>query len=213
VSWWQHVGFASRPPKPVAGKQAAQAVVIKRGDRDIAIASQDLRGLETYGNLAEGETCVYAPGADGNSQGRVIIKDDGSVTLYTTDSNTRDGNTVAFRISPTGGLEFTSQWGSMVFDQTGFHVRTKGGPRLDMGGVSIPGVPDAVTGAFTGYAKLSAPTVALEGVNTVLGMGPVYTQAIGGNSALLINGGPIPLGMTDLAVQAVMASNTVWVSL
>ncbi len=212
VSWWQHVGFASRPPVPVPGKQAAQAVVIKRGDRDIAIASQDLRGLETYGNLADGETCVYAPGKDGNSQGRVILKDDGSVALYTTDTNAPGGNMVMLRISPQGGLEFTSQWGSMVFDQTGFHVRTQAGPRLDMGGIAIPGVPSAVTGAFAGYAKLTAPTVACEGANVVLGMGPVIGQAMWLNSNLAINGGPVPLGMTDLSLQAFMGSNTVWIS-
>ncbi len=212
VSWWQHVGFASRPPIPVPGKQAAQAVVIKRGDRDIAIASQDLRGLETYGNLADGETCVYAPGADGNSQGRVILKDDGSVALYTTDSNAPGGNMVMLRISPQGGLEFTSQWGSLTFDQTGFHVRTQAGPRLDMGGISLPGVPSAVTGAFTGYAKLTAPTVAIEGANTVLGMGPVIGQAMWLNSNLAINGGPLPLGQSDMALNAFMGSNTVWIS-
>ncbi len=213
VEWWQQVGFASRPAKPDAGKAAAQAVVIKQGNQDVAIASQDVRGLNIYGNLKDGETCVYGPGEDGNSQGRVLIKSDGSVTLYTTDSNTSVGNPVALRISPSGGLEFTSQWGSMVFDQTGFHVRTQAGPRLDMGGIGLPGVPAAVTGAFTGYAKLTAPTVALEGANTVLGMGPLIGQAVLGNSALLIGGGPVPLGLSDLSVQAIMASNTVWISL
>ncbi len=212
VESWQHVGFASRPSVPVAGKQAAQAVVIRRGDHDISIASQDLRGLETYGNLKDGETCVYAPGADGNSQGRVIIKADGSVSLYTTDSNTSAGNMVCLRISPTGGLEFTSQWGSMVFDQTGFHVRTQAGPRLDMGGISLPGVPEAVTGAFAGYAKLTAPTVAIEGANTVLGMGPILGQAMWLNPLLSVNGGPLPVGNTDIALNALMGSNTVWIS-
>ncbi len=212
VEWWQHVGFASRPAKPEAGKAAAQGVVIRRGDHDINIASQDVRGLGIYGNLADGETCVYGPGGDGNSQGRVLIKDDGSVTLYTTDTNTKDGNTVALRISPQGGLEFTSQWGSLTFDQTGFHVRTQAGPRLDMGGISLPGVPTAVTGAFTGYAKLTAPTVAIEGANCVIGMGPIIGQAMWLNSALAINGGPLPLGNTDMSLNAFMGSNTVWIS-
>ncbi len=213
AEWWQHVGFASRPSKAVAGKSSAQAFVVKRSDHDAVIASQDVRGLSIYGNLADGETCVYGPGGDGNSQGRLLCKDDGSVTLYTTDSNTSTGNPVSLRISPSNGMEFTCQWGGFRFDQTGFHLWTQAGPRIDMGGISVPGVPDAVTGAFAGYAKITAPTVALEGANTVLGMGPVFTQAVGGNSALLINGGPVPLGLSDITVQALMASNTVWVSL
>lgn len=212
VEWWQHVGFASRPAKPEAGKAAAQAVIFKGGDHDVAIASQDVRGLDIYGNLADGETCVYGPGEDGNSQGRVLIKSDGSVTLYTTDSNTKNGNTVALRISPTGGLEFTSQWGSLVLDETGFHVKTQAGPRLDMGGISLPGVPPAVTGAFAGYAKLTAPTVALEGSNCVIGMGPIIGQAMWLNSNLAINGGPLPLGNVDMSLNAFMGSNTVWIS-
>jgi len=212
VEWWQHVGLASRPSKPDAGSKAAQGLVLSNGDRDICFASQDVRCLDRYGNLDHGETCLYAAGDDGNAQGRVLIKKDGSVTLYTNDKNAPGGTTVAFRISPTGGLEFTCQWGSMILDETGFHVRTQAGPRLDMGGISIPGVPEAVTGAFTGYAKLTAPTVAIEGANCVIGMGPIIGQAMWLNSALAINGGPLPLGQTDMALQAFMGSNTVWIS-
>lgn len=212
VEWWQHVGFASRPSKPEAGKKAAQGVIIACGDHDVCIASQDTRCLDRYGNLKAGETCVYAAGENGTSQGRVLIKDDGSVTLYTTDTNAKGGAAVALRISPTGGLEFTSQWGSMVLDQTGFHVKTAYGPRIDMGGIDIPGVPAAVSGAFTGYAKIIAPTVAVEGANCVIGMGPVFGQCVQGNPALLIGGGPAPLSLADLSASALFGSNTVWIS-
>lgn len=212
VEMWGPLGFLSRPSNPAPGKAAAEAVVIRRGDRDVCIAARDQRSQQLAGNLNPGETVMYAGGATGASQGRVLIKADGSVTLFTTDSNTATGNPVALRISPTGGLEFTSQWGSMVFDQTGFHVRTQAGPRLDMGGISLPGVPAAVTGAFAGYAKLTAPTVAIEGANVVLGMGPILGQAVWLNSNLAIGGGPVPLGSVDLALSAVMGSNTVWIS-
>src|SRR5262245_39231356 len=57
AEWWQHYGLASRPPKPEAGKQAAQAVVLRTGDHDICVASQDLRGLELYGSIDHGEAC------------------------------------------------------------------------------------------------------------------------------------------------------------
>jgi hypothetical protein len=89
--WMQHVGFASRPPKPEAGKSAAQGLVFKTSDRDVCVASQDLRGLELYSGLSDGETCVYAAGADGTAQGRVLIKADSSVHLYTKEGGTSDG--------------------------------------------------------------------------------------------------------------------------
>lgn len=217
AEWWQHIGFASRPSNPTPTNTEAQGIcgeslTQRRGDRDICYASRDIRGQMLAGNLGPGETIIYAGGKLGTSQGRVLMKDDGSVTLFTTDSNTATGNPVAFRISPTGGLEFTSQWGSMVFDQTGFHVRTQAGPRLDMGGVSLPGVPAALTGAFVGYAKLTAPTVAIEGANVVLGMGPILGQAMWLNSALAFGGGPVPVGTVDISASALMGSNTVWIS-
>ena len=217
AEWWQQIGFASRPSNPTPTNTETQgicgeSVLMRRGDRDICVSSRDIRGQQLTGNLNPGETCVYASGTTGTAQGRVVIKADGSVTLFTTDSNTAAGNPVALRISPTGGLEFTSQWGSLVLDQTGFHVKTQAGPRLDMGGISLPGVPPAVTGAFTGYAKLTAPTVGIEGANVVLGMGPIIGQAMWLNSNLAIGGGPLPIGQVDIALSALMGSNTVWVS-
>lgn len=217
AEWWQHIGFASRPSNPTPANTEAQGIcgeslTQRRGDRDICYASRDIRGQMLSGNLGPGETIIYAGGKLGTSQGRLLMKDDGSVTLFTTDSNTATGNPVAFRISPTGGLEFTSQWGSMVLDQTGFHVKTKAGPRLDMGGITIPGVPSAVTGAFTGYANLTAPSVQLAGANVTLGMGPILNQAVAGFPSLLVGGGPAPLSLADLSASALFASNTVWVS-
>lgn len=91
VEWWQHVGFASRPPKPQAGKQAAQATVLKTSDRDIAIASVDQRGLDLYGNLDHGETCLYAAGEDGTAQARALLKKNGSISLYTRVGNSPTG--------------------------------------------------------------------------------------------------------------------------
>lgn len=91
AEWWQHVGFASRPPNPKAGKQAAQAVVVKTSDRDIVIGSVDQRGLTLYGNLGPGETCIYAAGEDGTGQARVLLKKNGSISLYTRVGNKPDG--------------------------------------------------------------------------------------------------------------------------
>ncbi len=196
VEWWQSVGFASRPSVAVPGKQAAQAVVIRQGDHDIAIASQDLRGLAAYGNLADGETCVYAPGSDGNSQARALFKDDGSVTLLTTNDNTPGGKVVALTVSPSA-FKFTAPWGSLTFDATGFHLKTKAGPRIDMGGISIPGIPDALSGPLTGYCKITAPVVTVAGGITNLGVGPTYGLCLQAPSAAYSTPIPVTTGPTS----------------
>ncbi len=217
---YQDVGFVSRISNATKGKNAAECIAIK-GDRDIVIARRDIRGSEIYGNLKEGETCIYAGGADGLSQGRVIIKDNGSITLMTTENNLpadQGGQPVALRISPEGGLEFTSQWGTMVFDRTGFHVKTAAGPRIDMGGLSIPGLSSipgigALVDTMGGTVSISAPFVNIQGAVTSLGMGPVFQSA-----AAVIPGpaGPaqispnIPATMASLATLT--ASGTVYIS-
>lgn len=88
---WQHYGFASRMPKPEPGKRAAQVILLRTGDYDIALASQDLRGLELYGELGYGEVAIYSAGEDGKGQARGLWKNDGSISLYTKKGNTKDG--------------------------------------------------------------------------------------------------------------------------
>lgn len=152
VEWWQHVGLASRPPNPEAGKQAAQAVILKTSDRDVAIASVDQRGLGLYGNLKAGETCAYAAGADGESQGRTLWKGNGSITHFTTSDNTVDGEAVYSRTSPTA-FEWVAPWGVMKFDSSGFHINHASGARFDLGGIS--GMPSPLD-QLSSYVRIQA---------------------------------------------------------
>ena len=62
AEYWGTIGIASRPAQPVAKSSAAQGIAIRFGDRHRIIATRDVRGQEIYGNLGEGETCVYAGG-------------------------------------------------------------------------------------------------------------------------------------------------------
>jgi hypothetical protein len=159
AEWWQHIGFASRPSKAVKDKSAAQGVVVKGGDRDTCIASQDARGVELYGNLQDGETCVYAAGPDGTAQGRALFKGDGSVTLYTTADNTPDGLSVYFRVAP-DGFEFVAPWGTLKFDGTGLHVLHASGASIDLGGLyNIPGFDQPPLNTLTSYVTLQAGTI------------------------------------------------------
>ncbi len=202
---WNQYGVVSRPPKPVAGKLAAQAIVFRTGDRDIVLATQDQRGLELYGNLGYGEVAVYSAGEDGEGQARTLWKKDGSVCTMTTNDNTPDGKVVALTVSPTA-LKFTAPWGSLVFDASGLHIKTKAGPRLDMGGLSIPGLPDALIGPFTGYFKVTAPTVKLDSGSVFIGAGSIFNPATWApvNATLPP---PIPV-LPGVTIQ----SQSVWVS-
>lgn len=130
---WQHVGLVSRPPKPVAGKQAAQGVSIQMGDREVIIASCDTRGLDLLGNLRDGETSIYAAGGDGNSQGRILLKDDGSISIFTRDGNTADGKGIMFRVGADGSFSFVSPLGAMTLDSSGWMLTAGGKSVLKLG--------------------------------------------------------------------------------
>lgn len=158
VESWQHVGWASTPSKPDAGKAAAQGVILKTSDRDICIASQDLRCFDLYGNLDYGEFCAFAGGEDGKAQGRVIGKKDGSVTRFTTDTNTAAGKSVYDRVKP-DGFDWVAPWGSIRFDRSGFHVVHESGAEFHLGG--IYGLP-APLDQLTTYCKIVAASVRLQ---------------------------------------------------
>lgn len=147
AEWWQHVGFASRPARAQPDVGACQCVTLNRGDRDVCIASKDIRGQAIYGNLKDGEACVYAPGA----QGKVSFKADGSIALYTTDDNTPNGNGVYLKLAK-DKLQFIAPWGTMTFDATGFHITTTSGAEFDIGALSAPAPLDSLMPNYIRFA-------------------------------------------------------------
>ena len=187
VEWWQHAGFASRPPKADPGKKAAQAVVLKTSDRDVCIASVDNRGLDLYGNLAEGETCVYAAGEDGESQARRILKKDGSAAIFTTSDNTADGQSVYFRVAK-DGFRFVAPWGTLKFDATGFHILHSSGASFDLGGIfGVPGFDSAPLNSLTSYVRMQAGSVITASSTQALGTGPSKPLASAPEVVLALN--------------------------
>lgn len=171
VEWWQHVGFASRPAKPEKGKQAAQCITIRNGTMDCAIASQDLRGLAVYGELADGETCVYATGETGTAQARVLLKANGSINLYTRKDNGADGAGMGLFINPDGSISIASH------NKAAILIGTDGSLKLfnDKGGVQVladgsiklaSGAKVDISGASISLGGPTGQPVAL-GLNTV----------------------------------------------
>jgi hypothetical protein len=185
VELWQHIGFISRPPKVSPGKIAAQAIVIRTGSNDIAIASQDLRGLELSGDLKEGETGIYAAGETGNGQARILLKADGSIHLYTRNENAKDGTGMTIQldaqagcirlidafgnalISGPEGWKMTSGGAALTLNQNG-EVKLIGSGQTQIDGASIflgaagaaPGVTNVIMGP-AGIAGVANPKVLL----------------------------------------------------
>lgn len=158
VEWWQHVGFASRPAKPVKGKEAAQALVVRTGTIDAAIASQDLRSLPVYGELDHGETCLYAGGVDGKAQGRVLLKKDGSVNIFTKSGNTSGGNGMGIFVNPDGSISIASHNGAAVLIETDGSLKLFNGS----GGIQIK-ADGSVNVASSGKLQVSGASVTLGG--------------------------------------------------
>lgn len=130
-------------------------------------------GAELRRNLSEGDM-AFQPS---EGQAGIIAKKDGSITLHTTDSNTPEGNSIFLRITK-NALQFASPWGRLVFDKSGFHCVTKSGARMDMGGINIPGLPGAISDAFSSYVTVAAATVRVNGGSVFLGTGSVYNPAL-----------------------------------
>lgn len=183
AQWIQQSGFCSLPPNAVPNKKSAEAILLKGTNRDYVFGSRDVASQANYGNLKPGESCIYAAGPDGTGQARVMCKADGSVNLYTTDTNKADGNGVYFQVSPTG-FYMMAPWGKFVFDATGFHMKTSSGASFDLGALGLPG-PLSALGTF---ARITAASVTLDSAGIMLGPPGVYFPAAYGPLA----GMPVP---------------------
>lgn len=182
--WVQHVGFVSLAPKAEAGKRAAYTVVIRQGNRDIVIGSQDLRGLELAGQMEDGDTCIYAPGPDGKGQARTIYKGNGSIHHYTRVGNSEDGKGITVQLDAEGnavrilngagfgiivdedGIVLTAKDSSLKLGADGTaKLVGKGQAQVDgssiiIGSQGVPGVNSAIMGP-AGLAGVPNPKIIL----------------------------------------------------
>ena len=209
---WQHVGFTSIPSPCSAGQNGCQAVTLNCSDHDVIIATRDTRAAKVVGNLKPGETALWGTGKDGNAQGKILIKQDGSVSIFTTDSNTQSGNAVTFQVSPLG-LYFSAPWGTFKLDSTGFHVTTNTGGRMDLGGIG--GMPGPLA-ALTSYFIVHAGLIKIDGPQVLLGPSlgtPPYQPAAYGLSVNPLTQPLIPiLGLPMGIPIGLLVSNSVRIS-
>ncbi len=187
AEWWQHTGFASRPTTPTKGNSSCQVIALKRSDHDIIIATRDTRGTSIYGNLKDGETCIYAS----QGQARTLYKANGAIIHYTTSDNTAGGTSVSAYIGP-DAIRLTNQFGGLSIDSSGITLSTG---------------QAAVTLSVAGIAKLLGTQVAVQG--SVAAISGSVSTCVGPN-ALPLNplsacayspAGPINLVSTNVFIS------------
>lgn len=142
-------------------------------------------GSEIRRNVKPGDTFI---GATGGGEAGIVIKADGSVVIFTRDDNTPTGKLVAWKLAPTGQT-FSAPIGSYAHDATGWHVKTKAGPRIDMGGMALPGVPSSITDLLGTYMTFTGGKIKVGGAIVKLGVGPTYGTALQAPASALA---PVP---------------------
>lgn len=160
-------------------KDSRVFVAIPKGQENTVGAGVIFAAIEKFpkraGNLKPDETVILGP--DG-SAARIIQKKDGTIGFVSAVGNDDANGSVVLTVGPTG-LKFSSPYGSISLDVTGYHVKTKYGPRFDMGGMNIPGMPSQIAGALTGYCTITCPVFKADAGMVRLGSGPNYHDAIG----------------------------------
>lgn len=167
AEWVQHIGFASRPSKPEPNKGGPQAVILRASDRDCVIGSRDVRCHGLYASLDYGETCMYAPGETGNSQGRVFLKKDGSIHLYTRAGNSGSGDGMTVSLDPNANR-------LVAINGKGFGIIA------DEDGVTITAGKAALTLRASGdIALIGSGTTLVDGSGIMLGNAALLTAVRG----------------------------------
>jgi ethanolamine utilization microcompartment shell protein EutS len=187
-SFWQHVGFASRPASAESGKSSAQCLGFEQGDKDIIFASRDIRGQAIYGNLKPGETALYAAGPNNEVTTRVFLKDDGSIatlSLLTQEGNTSSGNPVIIQLSSENKINIANgDKGAIAFDTNGISIATTG--TLNMGS--------------QGAMALIGSTLALNAAGVTLGA--AASEPVMGSVALLAWVGQVNAALAAISAAA-----------
>jgi hypothetical protein len=180
---WSPPGIISAPLPPAQSTDninASQVLCIQRGDQNIAFATRDTRSQFAAGNIQPGETYVYATG----SEARTGYKLDGSVTNFTKNAN---GESVYSVVSPTS-IEWQAPFGQLIMDATGLHYRGCG-VLIDIGAMNIPAISAL---GLNSYVSINAGTIMLKSPAVMLGIGPVFNQAVVPYAPSMVAGQPIP---------------------
>lgn len=190
VELLQQPGLVSVPSNPAVGQSACQAFVVKTGNYDKCIAVRDLRGLALAGGLSAGETCLFAGGADGNAQARILLKANGNLALYTAQGNAVGGQSVTVQVNADGSIVHASPFGVLQLSSGGWTmISTAGagaGLALTATSATLMGTQVALNGSTvalgstpgSGVATQLSQTPLIMGLITLLGDLLTYIQGI-----------------------------------
>ncbi len=172
---WGPPGLLSLPaglpqlPAPVA----PQMIYLERGTQNIVVGHKDVRFQSIIGNLNPGETYLFGGGATGTAQGSVAIKQDGTINLTTTDTNTASGNSIQMTLGPTGFF-LIMPFGKMSFDVNGFRVALSSGATFNMLNSQDPTTGNSIM-LTAGAVTLNSGLITLGNpVNTAVPLGVAY---------------------------------------
>lgn len=136
----------------------------------------------------------------GQGQARIIAKNDGSVTMFTTFDNTKDGQSVYFRVAP-DGFKFVAPFGTLYFDVTGLHVNHVSGAGIDLGGIyGLPAPFDsAPLNQLLSFIRMTAGTLTAESCVSQFSAGATNKTKLVGADALKLALAAIEQQITDIA--------------
>lgn len=174
AEWWQHTGFASRPAPPTQGKSGCQTLTHTKSGGNIIYASRDVRGAKIYGNLKDGETCIYAA----VGQARTLYKANGAIVHYTTSDNTPTGQQVMLYVGP-DKIQLGNQYGVLTIDQNGVTIAGANGQAAikvgaSSGRVDVLGQQVNVQGSLVSCAGSIATCIGANASPTPLVQSAIY---------------------------------------
>ena len=166
-------GFAARPLDPDEDGTGCSVLYARQGNRKAyAWLANDPRVSDIMPLLRKGESIQYGP------KGQFIrCHENGNISMLTFVDGDTDKHTMFVRLDVEEGFRVETPWGRITLGPNGFHVKTSGGARLDLG--SISGIPSPLDALAT-YAKLAAAIVSVEGsaVSTGTDAGATNTAAV-----------------------------------
>lgn len=119
VEVWQPSGYIGVPAKASPNDnptEAAQAVCIVRGDRDVCIGTRDIRANALVETIGPGEVQVFAGGPNNSGTCKIVLNNDGSgnlrvtITVNSTKIEVQDGtvNISATTVNLSGASDFAA---------------------------------------------------------------------------------------------------------
>lgn len=147
AEWWQHYGFASRPPKDT------ESLVVRAGATIAAIASRALAAVKVFGQLNDGDVAIYSVA------GNVIrLNASGSISVLVPTAN---GKQLIVQLSPKGAGSIKAMTGNgfsfELSDENGLAVNVGSKPiTFACGTFQVVGKQ---TNLYTASTKLSATAI------------------------------------------------------